>query len=308
MEIDKIKAQLEEIWSVKYIPAKIEDLAANDNIKNMVKNCIDTGNIPNHICLYGLPGTGKNSIVNIVKTRLDTNMLIINASEETGIDTIRGKVLGFANSGALFNKPKVIVMNEADGLSNQAQDSMKELMETKANRCRFIFTCNDINQIIPPLKSRFTVYKIDPPIKEVIKRLAVILSKEKIEFTKEFLLKFVKTTGRDLRKLLNDAQVLSKEYGKLTEDIIENINSDYTIFFDEIFNIKDLKLIGEKIKNEAFDENIYSILKDYCIEKNFTANTIPIIAEHSYRSNFIYDKDLVFMSCLLQLKDIVKLK
>jgi DNA polymerase III delta prime subunit len=302
MKIDKLKAQLEDIWSIKYTPTKLEDLAADNNVKLMVSDCINTGNIPNHLCLYGSPGVGKNSVINIIKHSLDTNMLIINASEETGIDTIRGKVLGFANSGALFNKPKIIVMNEADGLSNQAQDSMKELMETNANRCRFIFTCNDINQISSPLKSRFSIYRMDPPIKEVVKRLAVVLNKENTEFTKEFLIKFVKFIGRDLRKLLNEAQILSKKYSKLTEDIIDSNTNDYSEFFDDIFNTKDLKIIGDKIKNEVFDENIYTILKEYCIKKNFSSNTIPIIADHSYRSNFIYDKDLIFMSCLLLVK------
>lgn len=302
MDINKVKTALQEIWSIKYMPTKLEDLACSDDVRAMLKSCIDNNSIPNHLCFYGTPGTGKNSIVNILKNNLDLHMLIINASEENGIDDIRGKVMSFTKSGALFDKPKVIVMNEADGLSQSAQNSMRELMESRTDSCRFIFTCNYITQIITPLISRFSVYKIDPPLKEIIKKLLIILKKENVTVTKEFIFKIIKTKGRDLRKLLNDIQVLSNTHSELTEDIIETDSNDYISFFDEIFKLKDLKSIGDKVKSQLFDEDIYSILVDYCIEKNYSLETIPIIADHLFKSTTIFDKDIIFMSCLLSIK------
>lgn len=303
--MNKIKAVFNDIWAVKYLPTKIEDLAASEDVLFMLQDCINNGIIPNHLCLYGPPGTGKNSIVNILKNNLDVHMLIINASEESGIDTIRGKVLAFANSGALFNKPKIIVMNEADGLSNQAQDSMKELMETKANQCRFIFTCNNVTQIISPLRSRFSLYKIDPPLREVVKRLAFILKNENVLYTKGFIVKFIKINGRDLRKLANEAQILSKMYPDLTENLFSSNTDTYTDFFDSLFLLKDLKEIGTKIKAQMFDEDIYSVLAEYCIEKRFKSESIVIISDHLAKSQTIYDKDIVFMSCFLSIKDLI---
>jgi len=302
LEVNRLNTSLDEIWSVKYIPTKVEDLACTDEIRKFLTDCIENKEFPNHICLYGTPGTGKNSIVNIIKNNLDVHMLVINASEENGIDDIRGKVLSFANTSSFSNKPKIIVMNEADGLTYQAQNSMRELMETKSKGCRFILTCNYINNINPALKSRCIVYKVDPPVIEMIKRLAIILKKENVKFTKEFLQKFIKIKGRDLRKLLNDAQNLSKIYDELNENILENNVEDYITFFDEIFSIKDLKTIGDKIKEQLFEEDIYSKLANYCIERNFPAAAIPVISDHLFKSKSVFDKDLVFMSCLLTIK------
>lgn len=299
-----LKSALDEIWSVKYLPKKIEDLACTDEIRDLLDAIIKTNAFPNHLCFYGTPGTGKNSIVNILKENLDVIMVVINASEENGIDDIRGKVLSFVNSGALLSKPKVLVMNEADGLTNQAQNSMREIMESKSGQCRFIFTCNSINSIIAPLQSRFSVYRIEPPITEIAKRLVFVLKNENVKFTREFIQKFIKIKGRDLRKLLNDAQTLSKTHAVLDADIFE-ANTNYTEFFDELFKTKDLKVIGEMVKTQLFEDDIYTVLAEYCLAKNFPSKTIPIVADHLYRSSMIFDKDLVFMSCLLTLKQIV---
>ena len=311
IEVEKVRTALSNIWSVKYVPKKLEELACTDEIRDFLANCIKKKEFPNHLCFFGKPGTGKNSIVSIIRHNFDAHVLVINASEENGIDDIRGKVLSFCNSGALINKPKIVVMNEADGLTQAAQNSMRELMEVKADFVRFIFTCNYIGQIIAPLQSRCLVLKIDPPAKEIVRRLMEVLRLEGVEFDKEFIKSMVKVNGRDLRKILNEAQVLSTTHDKLSADIIEeNEYSDegYIEFFDELFGMKDLKAIGEKVKDQMFDEEVYTCLADYCMEKNFPAETIPIIADHLYRSHLIFDKDLVFMSCILTLKPIITKK
>lgn len=305
--IHSVIAKLESIWSVKYAPNKIEDLACSENIKSMLESAITTNTIPNHLCFYGTPGTGKNSIVNIIRHNMNVHLLIINASEENGIDDIRGKVLNFTKSGALFDKPKIVVMNEADGLTTQAQNSMRELMESKTDSCRFIFTCNSINHIIPALKSRFSVYRVDPPVAEVARILVKILKEEKIKFTKGFILKLIKVKGKDLRKLLNESQTLSSRYDELVEDVFSSNTEDYIEVFDNIFETKGLKAIGDIVKSTAFEEDIYTVLANYCIEKNFPTDSIPIVADHMYRSYTVYDKDVMFLSCILTLKEMLKI-
>lgn len=303
--LNKTISKMEDIWSVKYAPKTIEDLACSDDIKSLLTNCLSTNTIPNHLCFYGTPGTGKNSIVNILRNNLDIHVLIINASEENGIDDIRGKVVNFTRSGAMFDKPKLIVMNEADGLTYQAQNSMRELMESKTDSCRFIFTCNSINHINSALKSRFSVYRVDPPIKDVARIIVNILKTENVAFTKGFILKFIKVKGRDLRKLINDAQTLSTRYSELTEDIFNSNTEDYISIFDKIFETKSLKEIGEIIKSSLFEDDIYTILAQYCIDKDFPVESVPIVADHLYRSYTVYDKDLIFMSCILTLKQLI---
>lgn len=299
------KGKINSIWAVAYIPKAIEDLACTEDIRVLLTDCINSGNIPNHLCLYGTPGTGKNSIVNILRSNLDAHFLIINASEENGIDDIRTKVLGFVNSGAFFNKPKIIVMNEADGLTIQAQNSMREIMESKSDSCRFIFTCNSINQIIQPIRSRCSVYQLDPPVKEIAIRLCKILKAENIKFDKGFLLNLIKIKGRDLRKLINEAQSLSKRYKELDETVFSSSTENKIEFFDKIFEIKGIKSIADIVKSQMYDDDIYSVLANYCIEKEFPSQAIPIIADHLYRSQTIFDKDVIFMSCILTLKQLV---
>lgn len=306
--IHDVKTSLEDIWAVKYAPKEVSELACTEEIRDLVSHCIENNTLPNHLCLYGTPGTGKNSIVNLFKRNMDVNMLVINASEENGIDDVRSKVMKFVNSGALFNKPKIIVMNEADGLTTQAQNSMRELMEARSESCRFIFTCNSINQIIAPLKSRFSVYLIDPPIKEVCRRLMTVLKTEGVEYTKEFIQKFIKIKGRDLRKLLNDAQALHKYHNVLDVNVFNSNTESYIPFFDSVFATESLKAIGDKVKNQLFEEDVYTVLANYCIDKNFPSLAIPIIADHVYRSAAMYDKDMIFMSCILTIKQLLESK
>ena len=141
------------LWVEKYRPQCLSDLICSNEIQSFIEDCIKKQSIPN-LLLHGKPGTGKNSITNIILNEIQNVHLIINASEERGIDTIRDKVQSFAMTAAWGDKLKIVILNEADGLNYIAQDSLRELMETSSAQCRFILTCNYINKIEEAIQMR----------------------------------------------------------------------------------------------------------------------------------------------------------
>ncbi len=299
--------QYHSLWVEKYRPTKLEDLVGSDSLKSFLSNCIEKNDIP-HLLLHGRPGTGKNSIVNILMNNLDSIFLIINASEERGIDTIRDKVQSFAKSGAWGNKLKVVVLNEADGLNYTAQDSLRELMETTSKFCRFILTCNYVNRISDAIRSRCNEFELAPKPIEIVKRLTYIFDSENVHYTDEAIILLIKKYNTDIRKIINESQKIVSIYGKLDTNILEEgFNQQYTNFFSKIFTLKDAKKIAELTKKMIFDEDIYSALKDYVIKTYNNMDAIIIIADHAYKARIVMDKDLVFLSCIFNLIEVLNL-
>ena len=148
----------------KYRSQTLEDYVGNEQLKQIIGKYIETNDIQN-LLLYGTPGTGKTTLAKIIVNNIDCDYLYINASDERGIDTIRDKVQGFASS-ASFKPLKVIILDEADFLTIQAQASLRNIIETYSRTTRFILTCNYLERIIDPLQSRCQVLKITPPSKK----------------------------------------------------------------------------------------------------------------------------------------------
>jgi len=302
--------KIHSLWVEKYRPKNINELAASKEIKRFLTKAIADQDIP-HILLHGKPGTGKNSIVNIIINNINCSKLIINASEERGIDTIRDKVMAFANSSAWGNKLKIIVLNEADGLNYVAQDSLRELMETSSKYCRFILTCNSINKINEAIRSRCVEFETHVEPLDAAKRLVEILEAENVEFDEDYIIAVVKKYNCDLRKIINESQKLYNTYGKLTRSILESDLADhYDKLFDDIFlKTATVKDIANATKKYIFDESIYTSLKDYFVKKyEDLPDAIIIIAEYAYKSRIVLDKDLAFLSCILELKEVINSK
>ena len=303
-KINELLRQNNDLWVEKYRPKNVEDLALDENFKKFLLSCIAENSIP-HLLLYGSPGTGKNSIVNVLLNNLNCFKLVINASEERGIDTIREKVQTFAKTASFGNKIKIIILNEADGLNYLAQDSLRELMETSSKYCRFIFTCNYIGRISDAIRSRCKEFELSPNLKEVANRIIEILESENVNYTDNFIISLIKKYGTDIRKMINECQSLNNIYDELNEDIISSDNK-YVEYFDKIFNnSKSLKDISAVIKSMIFSEDVYTALNDYIINKYNKIELVIIIADHAYKSKFVADKDLILMSCILTLKDIL---
>lgn len=288
----------------RYRPTQLENYVGNEHLKANIQKYLDQNDIQNLI-LYGVSGTGKTTLAKLIVKNLDCDHLYINSSDERGIETIRDKVQGFA-SMASFKPIKVVILDEADFLTIQAQASLRNIIETFSRTTRFIMTCNYVERIIDPLQSRCQVLKIVPPSKrDVAKHLAGILDKESITFELEDLKSIVNQFYPDLRKCINTIQLNNKD-GILSLDKTILVSSNYIDkVITELKGKADFKTIRQIIVNsnsDDFDElfrALYERASEYLPGKEGTAAIL--INDHQYKSNFRIDKEINTSSLLQQL-------
>lgn len=291
--------KMNSLFVEKYRSKVLDEYVGNEQLKQIVSQYIDKNDIQN-LLLYGTPGTGKTTLAKLIVNNINCDFLYINASDERGIDTIRDKVQGFASS-ASFKPLKIIILDEADFLTIQAQASLRNIIETYSRTTRFILTCNYLERIIDPLQSRCQVLKITPPSKkEVAQHVAGILEQESINYELNDLVVVVNKHYPDVRKILNTCQVNTVE-GKLTIDKSLIASNSYT---DAILkelksanksSFKNIRQILADSNLNDFDE-IYRFLYDNLDEygKNDLAKTSIIIEieNYMYHANFRIDKEI----------------
>ena len=293
-----------------YRPTKLENYVGNENIKKVIKQYLDQDDIQN-LCFYGPAGTGKTTLAKLIVKNLDCDYLYINASDERGIDTIRDKVTGFAST-ASFKSLKVVILDEADFLTINAQASLRNVIETFSRSTRFILTCNYIERIIDPLQSRCQTLKIVPPSKvEVAKHLAWILGEENISFVVDDIKNIVNQFYPDLRKMLNNIQ-LSVIDAKLSIDKSVLVSNNYmNSLLKELTkkkpNWRELRKIIINSGVNDFEE-LYRFLFDNVSEyASGREGSISIILnEHLYQANFRIDKEINISSALAKIVEIIK--
>ena len=202
------------LWTEKYRSKTLETYITTDEIRELVEKYISNNDIQNLI-FYGPPGTGKTTLAKLISINLNCDYLYINASDERGIDTIRDKVQGFA-SVASFKPLKIVILDEADYLTTQAQASLRNIIETYSKSTRFILTCNYIERILDPLQSRCHAIKVIPPTKvQVAEHLVKVLELENISYDLEDLKIIINQFYPDIRKILNSSQIFMLSYTKI---------------------------------------------------------------------------------------------
>ena len=214
-----------DLFVEKYRPHNLDNFIGDNDVRDKIQEYITEGTLQN-LLLFGPAGTGKTSLAKLIVKQLESDHLYINASDERGIDTIRDKIIPFASSMG-FNGLKIIILDEADYLTAQAQATLRNVIETFSTSCRFIFTCNYLDRIINPLQSRCVAFGIIPPSKkEVGQHILQICDKEEIKYTKEDLGKIIITHYPDIRKILNTVQGSIKG-GELILDSKSLVNTDF---------------------------------------------------------------------------------
>ena len=294
----------------KYRPSKLENYVGNETIKKSISKYLEQNDIQNLI-FYGPAGTGKTTLAKIIVKNLDCDHLYINASDERGIETIRDKVQGFA-SVASFKPLKVVILDEADFLTIQAQASLRNIIETFSRTTRFIMTCNFVERIIDPLQSRCQVLKIVPPTKkDVAKHLNWILQQESIKHDINDLVPLVNQYYPDLRKCINTIQLSTLDNTlKLDKSILVSSN-----YIDKVINAlsegskhnkidcyNGIRQIIADANIDDFDElfkALYERASEYLLNKEGTVAIL--INEHQYKANFRIDKEINTMSLIQNL-------
>lgn len=251
------------IWTEKYRPKNIKEYVFRDHVqKKQIENWIKEGNIP-HLLLSGVAGVGKTTLAKVLINELgieEYDVLHINASRENNVDTVRDKIVNFIQM-IPFGPFKVVLLDEADYLTPNAQAILRGVMETYSDHSRFILTCNYPNRIIPAIHSRcqgFHVEKVDQT--EFTARAATVLVEENVEFDLDTLDTFIKTTYPDLRKCLNTLQqnVINN---KLVSPNIESDSSDYKFEMVELFKQGDIMSARKLLCSKAAAEEIPGIFR-----------------------------------------------
>lgn len=296
------------LWVEKYRPDTLEGYVGNEHILEKVKIYIENEDVP-HLLLYGQAGTGKTTLAKIITNQIDCDVMYINASDENNVDTVRDKIRGFASSMG-FRKWKIIILDESDYLTPNAQAALRNLMETFSKSTRFILTCNYVEKIIDPIQSRCQTFAITPPSKkDVAKRLNEILQSEGVEFEMSDLAILVNSGYPDIRRVLNAAQrqVINK---KLVIDKQSTIQANYA---EEVVKVLqgtgDAKSKFVSVRQIIADSGVkdftplYRLLYDRVDEyaNNKVGQTILNIADGQYKDSMVVDKEINVMAMMLNI-------
>ena len=298
------------LWVEKYRSQNLSTYVGNEQIKGTISKYLEQNDIQNFI-FYGPAGTGKTTLAKLIVNNLNCDYLYINASDERGIDTIRDKVQGFS-SVASFKPLKVVILDEADFLTIQAQASLRNIIETFARTTRFILTCNYVERIIDPLQSRCQVLKIVPPSKQDIAyHIIDILKKENVGMGAEDLKLVINQFYPDLRKMLNTLQMgVTGDEVVIDKNILVSSNYKNQVLMElckptakSFNNIR--QIIADSSVNDF--EELFRFLFDNVDKYAPTSigEVIIHIEEYQYHANFRIDKEINILALISRILSLI---
>ena len=297
------------LWCERYRPKNLSTYVGNEHLKEKVARYIAVEDVP-HLLLYGKAGTGKTTLAKIVVNNIDCDYMYINASDENKVDDVRNKIKTFASSVG-FKSLKVIILDECDYLTPNAQAALRNLMETFSKHCRFILTCNYVERIIDPIQSRCQLYKVVPPSKkEVAQQMVKILDLESVEYQLDDVAMIVNAGYPDIRRVINSSQRQVVD-NKLSVDVSSIIQNDYKVqLLEKLTQGAPFRDVRQLIADNSINDysELYRLLYDELetYSNGRVAECIMAIAESQYKDVMVVDKEINFMSLIIELITIIR--
>lgn len=307
------------LWVEKYRPQKIDDCVLPESLKETFKQYISQGELP-HFLLSGTAGVGKTTVAKALCNEIGAEYIMINGSEESGIDTLRTKIKGFASTVSLTDSPKIVIIDEADYLqANSTQPALRSFIEEFSANCRFIFTCNFKNRILEAIHSRCACidFKIDNKDKQILlgtffKRASQILKQENIEFDQKVVAELITKHFPDYRRVLNELQRYSVS-GKIDSGILVNMSEESFKDLIKLLKDKDFtnvrKWVGKNSDSDtvALFRELYDASVTYMVAESIP-QLVLILADYQYKAAFVADHELNIMAALTEVMANCKFK
>ena len=307
------------LWVEKYRPSKISECILTDDLKKTFQTFVDEGKIPN-LLLTGGPGVGKTTVAKAMLEELGATYMMINGSEESGIDVLRNKIKNFASTVSMDGNRKFVILDEADYLNPQStQPALRGFIEEFHKNCGFILTCNFKNRIIDPLHSRCSVVEFRIPTTEkpklageFFKRVQTILDGEGVQYQPKAVAGVVEKYFPDWRRVLNELQRYSVS-GMIDSGILVNISEtnmkDLNVFLKE----KDFKSIRKWVANNLDNDPSRMYRKIYdALYEDIQPQTVPHLvlatADYSYKSAFVADQEINMLAFMIEIMTQVQFK
>ena len=307
------------LWVEEYRPKTIEDCILPDSLKTLFSSFIKKGELSNML-FSGTPGIGKTTVAKALCEELNCDWIMINGSEEGGIDVLRNKIKNFASTVSLSGGKKVVILDEADYLNPQStQPALRGFVEEFHKNCRFILTCNFKNRIIDPLHSRFSniEFKVNPKDKpklasRLFERAIFILKEKNISYEDKVLVELITKHFPDFRKLINELQRYSVS-GSIDAGILVNVSDENLKTLITHLKNKEFSDMRKWVVNNLDNDPVKIFRKIYdTLYSNLEPSTIPhavlIIADYQYKSAFVADQEINLVACLTELMSQVKFK
>jgi DNA polymerase III delta prime subunit len=299
------------LWTEKYRPQTVNDCILPERLKKPFQEYVNQKNIPN-LLLTGGAGVGKTTVAKAMCKEIGCDYLVINGSDESGIDTFRTKIKNYASSMSLAGGRKVIIIDEADYLNpNSTQPALRNAIEEFSENCSFIFTCNYKNRIIEPLHSRCAVIEFSLRNGEkakmasaFFKRIQTVLQSESVDFDDAVIAELIKKHFPDFRRVINELQRYA-QFGKIDVGILAQIGDVSINEVVKYISSKDFGAIRKWVASNEIDsntlfrklyDNLYETLKPQSIPQ-----AVLILADYQYKAAFVADQEINTVACLTEL-------